>query len=402
MTTKFQAKEAGLTGNLQTVPVSDLLQLISAAAKTGMLSISQESKKRQIYFVKGNITCATASGTEDELLGNLLLAQKRIPKAELERALSLQKLTHKRLGSLLQEMGLINREELTKFLRFQVEEIVYNLFGWSSGAFTFYEGESPPAELVTTQLNTMNVIMEGTRRIDEWIQIQQALPSDDVKVQTIKNPKIKSNTLTMSVAELQVLPLIDGEKNVSELIQTSPVSEFHTRKALYNLISSGLVEAGEKKKTTKHKISDDKLLLYVIIKLYSQSYQTLERMASRKLGQGAKRILKRCFDAQKSLHPFLTKLESSKDFLDFSHLESSAGKVTQPIRFHKLMNALNGLLLEFLRAVSTSLGRNISRQIISQIKKEAAQVVAEQRGISKEYELEEEILKTLKESQLTA
>jgi hypothetical protein len=147
-------------------------------------------------------------------------------------------------------------------------------------------------------------------------------------------------------------------------------------------------------------MSDDKLLLYVIIKLYSQSYQTLERVASRKLGEGAKEILRGCFDAQKSLHPLLSKLESSKSFLDFSHLESSANKIATPIRFHKLMDALNGLLSEFLRAISLSLGRNITRQVVAQIKKEAAQVVAEQRGIAKEYELEEEILKTLKQSQL--
>jgi len=62
------------------------------------------------------------------------------------------------------------------------------------------------------------------------------------------------------------------------------------------------------------------------------------------------------------------------------------------------MGALNGLLLEFLKATSNVLGRNLIRQVISQIKKETAQVVAEQRGVAKEYELEEEIQKTLKQS----
>jgi hypothetical protein len=399
MSVKVETREAGLTGNLRTVPLSDLLQLISTAGKSGMLLISQKDKKRQIYFMKGNIICASAFGGEDELLGNLILTQKKISKADLERALSLQKLTHKRLGNLLQEMGLLNREELVKFLRYQVEEIVYNLFGWGSGEFTFYEGELPPSEQITTQLNTMNVIMEGTRRIDEWVQIQQILPADDVKLQMAKNPKIRSNSVTMTVGELQLLPLIDGDKNVSELLQASPLSEFYTRKALFNLVSSGLVEAGEKKQISKEKISDEKLLQYLMIKLYSQSYQTIERLASRKLGEGAKKILKRCLDTQKTLHPLLSKLESPKNFLDFSHLEGSANRIAQPIRFHKLMAALNGLLLEFIKETSKILGRNLTRQVISQIKKETAQVVAEQRGVAKEYELEEEILKILKQSQ---
>jgi len=160
-----------------------------------------------------------------------------------------------------------------------------------------------------------------------------------------------------------------------------------------------LVKAGEKKKIKKQRVSDEKILLDVIIKLYSHSYQTIERMSSQKLGLGAKRILKRCFEVQKSFNPILVGLESSENFLDFHHLESSANKIPRPIRFHQLMNGLNDLLLEFLRAVSRSLGKNLTKQVISQIKKETAQVIAEQRWIAKEYGLEEELLKILKQSQ---
>lgn len=391
-------KEVGLTGNLRMVPLSDLLQLISVGGKTGMLLIFRDDQKREIYFMKGNIIYATSFGSEDELLGNLVLRGRKIHKPDIKRALSLQKLTEKRLGTIFLEMGVLTKEELIECLQYQIEEIIYNLFGSNSGEFIFYEGRLPPAEQITIQLNTMNVIMEGSKRIDEWIHIQQTLPADDVKLRMVKNPKIESSTVTMTVDELQLLPFIDGEKTVPQLLKLSPLGEFHVRKALYNLITSGLVEAGEKKKIRKQKV-DEETLLYVIIKLYAHSYQIIERMASRKLGEGAKKILKRCFDVQKSLNPILSSLESSENFLDFRHLESSANKIPQPIRFHKLMNGLNDLLSEFLRAISRSLGKNSTRQVISQIKKEAALVIAKQRWLAKEYELEEALLKTLKKSQ---
>ncbi|MCK4224231.1 MAG: DUF4388 domain-containing protein [candidate division Zixibacteria bacterium] len=393
-----KTKEAGLTGNLQTVSLSDLLQLISAAGKTGMLFISRDDQKREIYFMKGSIIYATSFGSEDELLGNLVLRRRKILKPDLKRALTLQKLGQKRLGTILLEMRVLTKEELIECLQYQIEEIIYNLFGWNSGEFIFFEGRLPPADQITTQLNTMNVIMEGSRRIDEWIQVQQTLPADDVKLQMVKNLKIKSSTVTMPVNDLQLLPFIDGERTIPELLRVSPLSEFNTRKALYNMITSGLVEAGEKKKTIKQKTDVEKLLPEVVIRLYSQSYQTIEKMASRKLGEGAKKILKRCFDAQKSFNPILANLESSENFLDFRHLESSSEKIPQPIRFHKLMDGFNDLLLEFLGAISRSLGKNLTRQVISQIKKEVAPVVAEKRWIAKEYELEEELLKTLKKS----
>lgn len=398
MSMKVETKEVGLTGNLRTISLSDLLQLISAGGKTGMLLITQENQKREIYFTKGNIVYASSLGGEDELLGNLVLRRGKILQPDLERALSLQKLTQKRLGTILRDMGILTKEELMESLRYQIEEIIYNLFGWNSGEFVFYEGRLPPVDQVTTQLNTMNVIMEGSRRIDEWIQIQKTLPPDDVKLQMTKNLKIKSSTVTMPVNDVQLLPFIDGERTISELLQVSPLSEFYTRKALYNLISSGMIEAGEKKKIRKQEVNGEELPLCVMIKLYSQSYQIIERMASRKLGEGAKRILKRCFDVQKSLNPLLGRLESSEDFLDFRHLKSSANKIPQPIRFHKLMDGLNDLLLEFLSSISRSLGKNLTRQVIFQIKKETAQVVAGDRWIAKEYEIEGELLKTLKKA----
>ena len=85
--------------------------------------------------------------------------------------------------------------------------------------------------------------------------------------------------------------------------------------------------------------------------------------------------------------------------MDFSYLEASSERITEPVRFHRLLDALNGLLAEFLKAISRSLGRNLTRRVVSQIKKETAQVVAQERRVAKEYGLEEELLRTLKRGQ---
>ncbi|MFH1336087.1 MAG: DUF4388 domain-containing protein [Candidatus Zixiibacteriota bacterium] len=399
MSVSIKTKEVGLTGNLSTVSLSDLLQLISVSGKTGMLVISRESQKREIYFKKGDIIYATSMGSEDELLGNLLLSQRKILKPDLEKALSLQKLTNKRLGDILYEMRTLTRDEVIECLQVQIEEIIYSLFGWNSGEFVFYDGKLPHSEQITTQLGTMNVIMEGSRRIDEWTQIKETFPSDSIELWVIRNPKIKSTLVKISVDELQLLPLISGNRTISELLSVSPLREFHTYKALYNLYNSGWVEKGEKKKAKMQEFDGEKLIHDVLIKLYSQSYQTIERFVSQKLGEGAKTVLTRCFEVQKSYNPILAKLESSDNFLDFRHLRSSIDKMPQAIRFHKLTSALNDLLYEFMREINRDLGKNVTMQVVSQIKKDTAQVVAENRWVAKEYELEEEILKTLKQGQ---
>lgn len=391
--------EAGLTGNLSTVSLSDLLQLISVSGKTGMLLISRENQRREIYFKKGDIIYATSLGSEEELLGNLLLTKRKLLKPDLEKALSLQKLTSKRLGDILYEMRVLTRDEVIECLQFQIEEVIYSLFGWGSGEFIFYEGKQPQPEQITTQLGTVNVIMEGSRRIDEWTQIKETFPIDEIEVRVVRSPQVKSSSVTMTVDELQLLPLISGDRTISELLRMSPLSEFHTYQALYRLIKSGWIEKGEKRRVKTQDLDGGKLIYDVLIKLYSQSYQTIEQITSQKLGEGAKAILTRCFDIQKSFNPVLSKLESSEDFLDFRHLRNSIDKMPPTVRFHKLTSALNDLLLEFLKTIDHNLGRNIIQQVTSQIKKETAQVVAENRWVAKEYELEEEILKILKQGQ---
>jgi hypothetical protein len=60
------------------------------------------------------------------------------------------------------------------------------------------------------------------------------------------------------------------------------------------------------------------------------------------------------------------------------------------------MDGLNALLSEYLKSVFLTLGKNVARQTIAEIRKESAQVIAQDREIAREYDLEEEWLKTLK------
>ncbi len=409
----IKTKEVGLSGDLRTVSLADLLQLISTSGKTGMLSISRsqdaefapkesvsgEVQKREIYFLTGNIIYAASFGNEDELLGKLLLRKRKISKADLDKGLSLQKLSNKRLGTVFFEMGLLSKEEVVGYLEYQIHEIIYNLFGWNAGEFVFLEGALPPGDQITTQINAVNMVMEGTRRIDEWRQIQKFLPGDDVILRVVADPKIKSSQVSVNLDDLQTLVLINGERTIPEILGLSSIGEFLTSKALHNLLTLGLVEEGGKKKIQKSQKDEEELLLEIVTKLYAISYQTIEKNVTQKLGEGAKKILNSSLHLQKTYHPILGSLVTSEDFLNFGGLKSSVTRIPKRIRFHKLMGGLNALLSEYLRSVSLTLGKNLTRQIIARIKKESAQIIASEREIAKKYELEEELIRTLKQAQ---
>jgi hypothetical protein len=206
-----------LSGNLKTVAFPDILQLLATGKKTGVLECKTSTRQKEVAFKDGNIIYASSVNSSEDLLGNMLLKRGRISKADLERAIKLHKQTGRQLGTTLIDMGLFEKAEISDCLKLQIEEIVYNLFSWQEGDFAFHEGESPKNAPFTVELATMNVIMEGTRRIDEWMEIQKVLPPDDVLLQMAKSPKVNREELTISLDEFRLLSMINGERSLPDL-----------------------------------------------------------------------------------------------------------------------------------------------------------------------------------------
>src|SRR4030067_2699752 len=175
-------------GNLKTISFSDILQLVSTGKKIGRLLTTHVSQRKELYFKNGNLISATSSHTEEDMIGNLLVRMGKINKADLHKAVNLQQQSGRRIGAVLLELGLLTKAELAQYLKIQVEEIVYNLFSWSEGEFSFQDELKPPDDQILVNLETMNLIMEGTRRIDEWLEVRKALPEPNRGLKLILKP----------------------------------------------------------------------------------------------------------------------------------------------------------------------------------------------------------------------
>src|SRR3972149_11659848 len=115
----------GFTGNLKTVPFPDILQLISTGKKTGRLKITRQHQSKEIFFKNGNIIYANSSNIQDDLLGNLLLKRGKISKYDLEKAVNLQETSGKKIGTILQELNVLNPLKGEECLKIQIEEVIF-------------------------------------------------------------------------------------------------------------------------------------------------------------------------------------------------------------------------------------------------------------------------------------
>jgi hypothetical protein len=385
-----------LTGNLNTVSFPDLLQLISSSKKTGMLSLTRQTQKKQIYFREGNVIYATSSNAEEELLGNLLLRLGKLSQTELEEVLKVHRTTGRKIGITIVDMGYLKKEELVDCLKLQIEEIVYNLFSWKEGDFNFQEGKELEEGQITTDLNTMNVIMEGTRKIDEMLEMQKILPKDDVALCANPNPRIKTDSLHLSFEELKVLLMVDGEKTYADVLEQSPLGEYNTSRALLKLLNRGIVIQGGKRQTKKDKKREESILLEILYQVFSTSYSIVDKTLTQNLGQVQEKLWNRALYQKKPIFPVIDLLLKNGTLLHSNEFILNLDRIPAEVRFHQVFQGLESLLLGYLSLGHQFLGENIIRRTITEIKKSTAPYLLKERDIVRKYDLEDDLYRSLK------
>lgn len=388
-----------LSGNLKTVAFPDILQLLATGKKTGVLECHTSTREKEVAFKDGNIVFASSVNSAEDLLGNMLLKRGRISKVDLERAISLHKQTGRQLGTTLIDMGLFDKNEIAECLKLQIEEIVYNLFSWQEGDFAFHEGGTPRNAPFLIELATMNVIMEGTRRIDEWMEIQKVLPPDDVLLKISKSPKSNREELTISLDEFRLLSLINGERTLPELINLSPMGEFVTCRALYRLIVNHLVEVAGKceKAQDMEQEDEEEVVLEVIFRLFSNCFYQIHSRVAQVLGEENTRYPAFASRYRSGLTNYFPGVDPRSDLMPpFEKFLASVRTVPDEIRYHLLMSGLDKMLSEQLLYVYQLLGDGVYRDTMTKVKMEISEPLASRRDLVKRYNIEDDFYGTIK------
>ncbi len=388
----------GLSGNLKTVSFSDILQLLSTGKKSGLLEIQTTSRQKEVHFREGSIIFASSVNATEDLLGNMLLSRGKISKRDLDRAITLHKQTGRQLGTTLVDMNIFDKEEIAECLRLQIEEIVYNLFSWPEGDFIFHEGKQPKSAPFLVEMNTMSVVMEGTRRIDEWMEIQKVLPPDDVVLAVVKSPKINSEEIRLSLDEYKLLTYINGERTLPELISVSPMGEFVTYRAIYRLILGKLVEAvGKREADAVEEEDEDEAVMKLIFDLYNNSFYRIKSVVEEVLGEENARFPAFAAQYRSDLLTYFPGTDRNSDMApSFDKFMTAVSALPVPIRYYKLMSGLETMLSEQLEFCFQLLGIGGFREAINKVKKEIAEPLAMRRDLVKRYSIEENFYKTIK------
>lgn len=229
------APKTGITGNLETMELSELLQWLSQGNKTGTLLIDNGEVKKRLFFRDGKII-SSASTDPREHLGHFLVSHGFISEEELSKAVSMQEKSGMLLGKILTTIGAISEDEVHRLLRMKAEESVYELFSWEQGEFRFLDGDLPGETMVPMNLDATSIVLEGVQRLDEWKRIREVIPSAQAipvaVTDLLADPKL-------SPADRNVLEQVNDDRTVEEIQMQTHASEFLVSKALFEQARKG-------------------------------------------------------------------------------------------------------------------------------------------------------------------
>ena len=231
-----------LKGNLRDFTITQLLNLINLARKTGTLVIDGPGEKIWVSFRDGKLAYAHR-GNDDNSLATILYHSNKLTAAQ-HRVIKARaaKMSDKELGLLLINANYISQQDILTSLQTHFVSVVNRLFTWVEGLFRFENDLLPPDDKITVRISLENLIMEGSRRLREWEQLQDEIPSLDMALKFADRPGTNIRNVNLSVEEWRVVSYINPKNTMHQIAQATKMNDLEIRRIVYGLLQAGLVE----------------------------------------------------------------------------------------------------------------------------------------------------------------
>lgn len=234
-----------LKGDLASVGLADVFQMLAHNQKVGILSIHGRQCWKALYFDRRGVTLYYNEHTFlDRLLD--LLARRNYVTGDLLDSLRRQCAGDPiaTVESLL-SAGLVQESIFLESFRSQMEEEIYDLFLWEKVHWEFLEGEKSVEgnEGVVNEnffFAADSLIMEAARRLDEWVFIRELVSGPSEIFETVSS-YAATEVVGLEEQELSILDLIDGKRNVARITEIAQLTSFQVHKSISVLAQKGFV-----------------------------------------------------------------------------------------------------------------------------------------------------------------
>ncbi|MCZ6574171.1 MAG: PQQ-binding-like beta-propeller repeat protein [Planctomycetota bacterium] len=234
-----------LKGNLSSVNLTEIFQMLSLSGREGTLFIYEGARKRAICFTKEGVSIHSHERSENNLLGRIMVRLGRVTSEELAKGIEKRRGSSRPLGDILVDLGYCTPDDIMDALKVQGSEDIQELFlNPSDAQFEYVDGYFPEEENAAQAalLNVNALLIDIARRSDEWEYIRARVRSvRQVYRFTGVEGQVDGGALDECYAQ-RVDPHVDGTNSVQDLIDKSYVNRFEVCKLLSTYLDAGIIE----------------------------------------------------------------------------------------------------------------------------------------------------------------
>jgi two-component system OmpR family response regulator len=197
----------------------NLPSLITAfflSKETGELGVQRGKVKKVVYFEHGTPVFALSNLLSDRF-GQFLVRVGKIRPEQLQDAATVATQTQRRTGDILVERGLLKDTERLYYVGQQVKAIIYSLFSWEDGTYVMSFKEKASAESIKLDLHPANLIVRGVKKLYKPERLRRLLRPEDRLIPAVA-PSYQLNEVELERWEAELLPRVDGNRTVAELL----------------------------------------------------------------------------------------------------------------------------------------------------------------------------------------
>jgi CheY-like chemotaxis protein len=234
---------AGGPGNRRGDLKDSLPSLLTAfylSRETGELGVQRGKVKKVVYFERGTPVFALSNLLADRF-GQFLVRVGKIKPEQLEDASAVAAASNRRTGDVLVERGVLKDTERLYYVGQQVKAIIYSLFSWEDGTYVMSFKEKAFAESIKLDVHPANLIVRGIKKLYKPERLRRMLRPEDRLVPAVA-PAYQLHEVELERWEAELLPKIDGNRTVAELLAYANRPEQVVYGFLVSMMSLGILE----------------------------------------------------------------------------------------------------------------------------------------------------------------
>lgn len=260
---------------LKEIPLLFLLYAIHINGTTGISVIKTEGTSKRLMFNNGLLAFA-ATTRKEERIGRFILQKKILSPESLEHLAKQAQQNGKRLGRQLVENKVLSPKALRELLTQQFEEILSDILFWNNGEFYFVE--RPVTEEAILGYTPLEAALAAAKKAFSFTYFKKSITNN--KVVFTPSPYIKETKeaiiKTLNANTQFIFSLIDGVRNIDQIIRFCGGDEETVINSLYRLSSLGLVrktkELGEYEDNEFNELSKALEVLFEVFEITANEF----------------------------------------------------------------------------------------------------------------------------------